>query len=123
MADGAGEALWRVQREAVRRVTDTWMQVLRSASALTPGSVQDVQEQMLELVRTVTEYGGAAVRPLRGLVQGQRDFADRMMRWAELQRELADQVASWARHQRDLADSVDRWLAPFSPTAPPEHGA
>lgn len=55
-----------------------------------------------------------AIRAIQNLGDGQRDFAEHMIRWAELQRDLADSVTAWATQQREYADAVDRLLAPFS---------
>jgi hypothetical protein len=57
------------------------------------------------------------IQAIQNLVDGQRDFAEHMTRWAELQRDLADSMTAWASQQREYADALDRLLAPFSPRA------
>ena len=106
------DALWRAQRDAARRVIDVWGQLLCS-SALGSGRRQEVQDQLQALVRSASDYAGAAIGPVRDLVRGQRELAERMARWAQLQHELADQVAEWARIQRGVADALERMLPPF----------
>ena len=115
-------SLVRAQQEAAARFARTWGEIATTAAtAAASGGVADPQRQFQEqfeaLTRSVTDYATAAAQPLRDLAAGQREFADRMARWAELQRELADSVATWADQQRRYADTLDRMVTPFG--APP----
>jgi len=111
--DGPMESVWRAQREAAARFTDSWRDLLDGTTARPSpaATAADVEERLRELVRTVTEHTAAVLAPLRDLAQSQREFADHMARWAELQRDLADDVAAWAGRQRQYADHLDGLLA------------
>ena len=115
--DGPMEGVWRTQREAAERFMEVWRDLLESSTGGSTGSLasRGVQAQLDAVTRSAAEYAAVALQPLRDLVEGQREFADRMTRWAELQRDLADGMASWADQQREYADTLDRLLAPFSP--------
>ena len=113
--DGPIEGAWRTQAEAAARVTEVWRELLES-SAGTTGSPASrlIQDHLDAVTRSAADYASVALKPVRDLVEGQREFADRMARWAELQRELAENMASWAAQQREYADALDRLLAPFA---------
>jgi hypothetical protein len=113
--DGPMESVWRAQSEAAARVAEVWRTLLETSTRLPSGQPSNVPDQLQALARGAADYWGAAFQPLRELVERQREFADQMLRWAELQRDLADQVASWARQQRDYTDALSSLLAPFSP--------
>ena len=117
--DGSMEGVWRTQAEAAARFTQLWRELLESSAGGTTGSPASrlVQDQMDALTRSAADYAAVALGPIRDLVEGQREFADRMTRWAELQRDLADNMASWAAQQREYADALDRILAPFRPAS------
>jgi len=109
--------VWRAQREAAARFTEVWRELLESSAGRTtaPGAPQGVEDQLQALTRSVSDYAAVALQLLRHLVDGQREFADQMTRWAQLQRDLADNMASWAARQREYADALDRLLSPFAP--------
>jgi ABC-type transporter Mla subunit MlaD len=115
--DGPIEDAWRAQQEAAARFTEVWRELLGSAAGLTtsPGTPAGVEDRVQALTRSAADFAAAALQPLRDLVDGQRQFADQMTRWAELQRDLADNVASWAARQREYADTLDRLLSTFLP--------
>jgi hypothetical protein len=115
--DGPMEGIWQTQREAAAHFTQVWRELLESSAGATRGSPasQVFQDQMDAVTRSATQYAAVALKPLRELVEGQREFADQMTRWAELQRDLADNMATWAAQQRDYVDTLDRLLAPFTP--------
>jgi hypothetical protein len=115
--DGSMEGVWRTQTEAAARFTEVWRELLEGSAGGASGSPasQLVQDHLAAITRSAADYAAVALGPIRDLVEGQRDFADRMTRWAELQRDLADNMASWAAQQREYADALDRLLAPFTP--------
>ncbi len=115
--DGSIEGLWRTQSEAATRFTQIWRELLESSAGAASGSAVSrlVQDQVDALTRSAADYAAVALGPIRDLVEGQREFADRMTRWAELQRDLAENMASWAAQQREYADALDRLLAPLAP--------
>src|SRR5437899_3644165 len=108
------EAMWQGQREAAARVAEIWRTVLDTSMSRATGQPANLPDQLEALARSAADYWGAAFQPLRELVEHQREFADQMLRWAELQRDLADQVAAWARQQRDYTEALNNLLAPFS---------
>lgn len=115
--DGPIEGVWRTQAEAAARFTQVWRELLETSTGGTSGSPASrlVQDHLDAVTRSAADYAAVALKPLRDLVEGQCEFADRMARWAELQRELAENMASWAAQQREYADALDRLLAPFTP--------
>ena len=115
--DGSIEGVWRTQAEAAEHFTKVWRELLESSTSGTTRSPASrlFQDQLDAVTRSAAEYAAVALKPLRDLVEGQREFADRMARWAELQRELAENMASWAAQQREYADTLDRLLSPFTP--------
>jgi phytoene dehydrogenase-like protein len=115
--DGPIEDVWRAQREAAARFTEIWRELLRTSAgpATSPGAAAGVEDLVQALTRSAADFAAAAFQPVRDLVDGQREFAEQMTRWAELQRDLADNMASWAARQREYADALDRMLSPFLP--------
>ena len=115
--DGSIEGVWRTQAEAAARFTQVWRELLESSAGGAPETAASrlVQDQLDALKRSAADYAAVALGPIRDLVEGQREFADRMTRWAELQRDLAENMASWAAQQREYADALDHLLAPFTP--------
>ena len=116
------ESALQAQREAAARFTDVWRELLQSTAdqPTRPQAAQGLEGQLQKLTRSAADYAAVALQPIRDLVQGQRDFADHMTRWAELQRDMADNMASWAAQQREYADTLDTLLAPFTPRPEPE---
>jgi hypothetical protein len=114
--DGAMDEAWRAQRDAATRLTQLWADLLESGtrSASQP-LVAAGSDAMNAMIRGAAEYATAAVQPVRDLIQGQRDFADQVSRWADMQREIAENMSSWAARQREYVDALDRLLPPFSP--------
>ena len=117
----AMEGIWQTQREAAAHFTEVWRQLLEGSAAATRGSPasQLFQDQLDAVTRSAAQYAAVALKPLRDLVEGQREFADKMARWADLQRDLADNMAAWAAQQREYADTLDGLLAPFTPPSEP----
>ncbi len=116
--DGAMDEAWRAQRDAATRLTQLWADLLESGTRSASQPLVAAQSDAVNaLIRGAAEYATAAVQPVRDLIQGQRDFADQVNRWAEMQREIADGLASWAARQREYVDALDRLLPPFSPQA------
>ena len=113
----AMEGILRTQREAAAQFTEVWRELLESSAGGTPGAPVSklVQDQLDAVTRSAADYASLALKPVRDLVEGQREFADQMTRWAELQRDLADNMAAWAAQQREYAETLDRLLAPFTP--------
>ena len=114
--DGAMDEALRAQRDAATRLTQLWADLLESGtrSASQP-LVAASSDAMNAMIRGAAEYATAAVQPIRDLIQGQRDFADQVSRWADMQREIAENMAAWAARQREYVDALDRLLPPFSP--------
>jgi hypothetical protein len=107
---GPVESAWQEQRAAAARLMELWA----AWPVLWPGRMPlRVRGASCRHSPAVSRTAAAALRPLRELVDNQREFADHMTRWAELQRELADNVAAWAAQQRQYADALDALLAPF----------
>jgi ABC-type transporter Mla subunit MlaD len=117
MAPMAGA--WEAQRQAAARFTQLWTELLTSAAGATPTSqaAQGLQDQVQALTKSAADYAAVTLQPFRDLVEGQREFADQMTRWAELQRDLADNMGTWASQQQAYADRLDRLLTPFTPPA------
>jgi hypothetical protein len=139
------ENVWRAQREAAARFTESWRGMLTGPAGAPTKPASDaggdaspdaggnaapdaspavpagptVEERFQALTDSVNDYAATLVQPLHHLVDSQRDFADRMARWAELQRDFADDMASWAARQREHVDHLDRLLAPFLPAPDP----
>jgi len=113
----AMEGILRAQRQAAAQFTEVWRELLESSVGATPGvpASRAVQDHLDAVTRSAADYALVALKPVRDLVEGQREFADQMTRWAELQRDLADNMATWASQQRAYAEALDRLLAPFTP--------
>ena len=116
MDDAMGK-MWQAQNQAAARFTELWTDLVTSTAAAAGGSgaAQSMQEQLQALNRSAADYAAVTLQPFRDLVEGQREFADQMTRWAELQRDLADNMGAWAAQQQAYADRLDRMLAPFAP--------
>jgi len=115
MADGRSDPLSRAQREMISRLTD----VARALADIKPVSMagQHAEQAILPIQRVVqglAGYSALAIEPLVGLIDAQRQFADRMSEWAQLQRQFADHMAEWADLQRGLADSLGLVLNPLA---------
>jgi hypothetical protein len=115
MAKERSDPLSRAQREMIRRLTE----VSHALADLNPVSLagQHADDALLPIQRVVqglAGYSALAIEPLVGLVDAQRQFADRMTEWAELQRQFADHMAEWADLQRGLADSLGLVLRPLA---------
>jgi hypothetical protein len=115
MADERSDPLSRAQHEVISRLTE----LARALADLNPVSHAGQRaEQALHPAQRVLQglagYSALAIDPLVGLVDAQREFADRMAEWAQLQRQFADHMAEWAALQRGLADSLGLVLRPLA---------
>ena len=115
MAEEHSDPLSRAQREMVSRLTD----VVHALADLNPASLAarqagDALQPVQRVLQGLAGYGALAIEPLVGLVDAQRELADRMAEWAELQRQFADHMAEWADLQRGLADSLGLVLRPLA---------
>lgn len=115
MANERSDALSRAQREMISRLTD----VAHALAELNPMSLagrhaEEALQPVQKVLQGLAGYGALAIEPLVGLVDAQRELADRMAEWAELQRQFADHMAEWAELQRGLADSLSLVLRPLA---------
>jgi hypothetical protein len=127
--------LWQAQQDAAAQFTDGWRKLLQPAADRTtrapaPPEADDPAAETVDTgsddpadidtaredVEPEPEFSALDVfRAIQALGEGQRDFADHMIRWAELQHALADTLTSWASEQRERVDALNHLLAPFSP--------
>jgi hypothetical protein len=115
MAKERSDPLSRAQREMISRLTE----VAHALADLNPMSLagrhaDDALLPVRRVLQGLAGYGALAIEPLVGLVDAQRELADRMTEWAELQRQFADHMAEWADLQRGLADSLGLVLRPLA---------
>ena len=81
---------------------------------LAGGTVGAATQPVQPVLRALAGYLELAVDPLTGLVEGQRELAERMAAWAELQREFAESMAAWADLQGQFADALAAVLGPLA---------
>lgn len=115
MSDEARDGLGRLPRDAADRLAE----LVRALAALPPvrmagGTVEAATQPVQPALRALAGYLELAVDPLTGLVEGQRELAERMAAWAELQREFAENMAAWADLQRQFADALAAVLGPLA---------
>lgn len=115
MSDEAWDALGRLPKDVADRLTG----IVRALAELTPvqraGDTVGAATQPLQpLLRALAGYLELAVDPLTGLVEGQRELAERMATWSNLQREFAESMAAWAELQRQFADMLAALLGPLA---------
>jgi len=65
-----------------------------------------------EYVEQSATLASAWTKPLRTMLEHQRQQADQMAEWAQRHRELAELVASWAEEQRQLTRQMAAFVEP-----------
>jgi ABC-type transporter Mla subunit MlaD len=115
MSDEARDGLGRLPRDVADRLTE----LVRALADLPPirragGTVEAATQPVQPVLRALAGYLELAVDPLTGLVEGQRQLAERMAAWAELQREFAENMAAWADLQGQFADALAAVLGPLA---------
>lgn len=104
------------QRAAAIRFAEIWRELLEgSARGASESLAAASGESVNALIRQAAEYAAIAMQPVRDLLEGQRDFAEHVGRWAQMQRELADSLAEWAARQQEYLDALDQMLPPHVP--------
>jgi hypothetical protein len=113
VADPSFDALLRAQEKALSGLGEAWDLVLKAtARAPVPGA-RGASEGVQHAVEALAALVGTASGPLRALVDGQRELADKLERWAELQRDTADVVSALAKQQKLTADLLGAAIAPL----------
>lgn len=113
MAEPSIEALVRAQEKALTGLRDAWdLALSTTARAPVPGA-KGATEGLQQAVEALAVLAGSATGPLRELVDGQRELAEKLERWAELQRDTADVISGLAKQQKLTADLLGATIAPF----------
>jgi len=108
--------VWQAQRTAAAKLAGLWQEMVEQSMRGASSSI-DVSNRSVEAItRQAQEYAAVLAQPMRDVVEGQRDFAEQVGRWAEMQRELAEELAVWSARQREYLDALEQ-LLPRRPDA------
>lgn len=107
--------VWKAQREAATSLTGMWRSLVEQSVRGASSSVEAGNRSVEALTRQAEEYAALFAQPIRDLVEGQRDFAEQVGRWADMQRETAEGLKEWSTRQREYLDALERLL----PRRPP----
>ncbi|MGD9529924.1 hypothetical protein [Pseudonocardia sp.] len=102
--------VWQAQREAATKLAGLWQEMVEQSMRGASDTFDAGNRSVDALTRQAQEYAAVLAQPMRDVVEGQRDFAEQVGRWAEMQRELAEELAAWSARQREYLDALDSLL-------------
>jgi hypothetical protein len=113
MVDSSLDALRAAQEQALARMGEAWRFFTKAVSYVPVPGERNAGEHLQQLADALTTLTSATTTPLRKLVEGQRELADKLEKWGDLQDQMADLTRSLAHQQRIVADVLGQTLMPL----------
>ena len=99
--------------ELMRPLQDLGVQLATVAQRMREAGSTSVADPLTKAADDILAASTMWVRPVRAIIEQQRDLSETMAAWAQNQRILADQMTKWAERNRQMTDEVATLLEPL----------